>query len=131
MPIESSVSALSRLLAASEASPYVRPERVAPSTFYDLDYRICVLAACFAVHAKEDESGFKKMYSARLKLFQFIAIRRWLLPTALDWSKSRNHPERSVWSSQSLRRGFLGDTMYDEVIDYLVAAGLMISRNRI
>ncbi len=126
MPIESSISALSGLLAASAASPYARPERLAPSTFYDLDYRVCIVAACFEAHAKLDEAGYKRLHSAKLKLLQFIAIRSWLLPVVHEWSKSRNDPQRSVWASQSLRRGFLGDAMHDEVIDYLVAAGSMV-----
>lgn len=125
MPVESGISVLSSLLSASTASPYARPERVAPSTFYDLDYRVCIVACCFEVHAKQDETLYKRLHSAKLKLLQFIAIRSWLLPVVKEWSKSRNDPQRSVWSSQSLRRGFLGDAMHDEVIDYLVAAGLM------
>jgi len=126
MPIESGISVLSALLSASAAAPYARPERVAPSTFYDLDYRVCIVACCFEVHAKQDETLHKKLLSAKLKLLQFIAIRSWLLPVVQEWSKSRNDPQCSVWSSQSLRRGFLGDAMHDEVIDYLVAAGLMM-----
>jgi hypothetical protein len=126
MSIESSVSALAQLLANSTASPYARPERVTPSTFYDLDYRVCVVAACFEVHAKEDEARYRRILSAKLKLLQFIAIRSWLFPIVREWSASRDDPQRSAWSSQSLRRGFLGDSMHDEVINYMVAGGLLV-----
>jgi hypothetical protein len=91
-----------------------------------LDYRVCLIAACFEVHAKEDETGYRKILSAKLKLLQFIAIRSWLFPIVREWSASRNDPQRSAWSSQSLRRGFLGDSMHDEVIDYMAAGGLLI-----
>jgi hypothetical protein len=126
MPTESNVSILSELLSKSIASPYAKPERLAPSALYDLDYRVCVICACFHSHAKSDEPGFKKINAARLKLLQFIAIRSWLLPVVKEWSESRDDPQRSAWSSQSLRRGFLGDAMHDEVIDYMVAGGLLL-----
>ena len=96
MPTESNVSILSELLSTSIASPYAKPERLAPSALYDLDYRVCVICACFHSHAKSDEPGFKKINAARLKLLQFIAIRSWLLPVVKEWSESRDDPQRSV-----------------------------------
>jgi hypothetical protein len=43
-----------------------------------------------------------------------------------EWSASRKDRQRSLQSSQSLRRGFLSDVMHDNVVDYLVATGSLI-----
>ena len=125
MPTESQI--LSELLAGTSASPYVHPERIAPSTVYDLQYRMFVVAACLRVSGKV-EGAFRKISANKLRLLQFVAMRPWLLDVVREWSASRKDRQRSLQSSQSLRRGFLSDRMHDNLIDYLVATGCLFKQ---
>jgi len=125
MPTESQI--LSELLAGTSASPYVHPERIAPSTVYDLQYRMFVVAACLRVSVKV-EGAFRKISANKLRLLQFVAMRPWLLDVVREWSASRKDRQRSLQSSQSLRRGFLSDGMHDNLIDYLVATGCLFKQ---
>jgi hypothetical protein len=125
MPTESQI--LSELLAGTSASPYVHPERIAPSTVYDLQYRMFVVAACLRVSGKV-EGAFRKISANKLRLLQFVAMRPWLLDVVREWSASRKDRQRSLQSSQSLRRGFLSDGMHDNLIDYLVATGCLFKQ---
>jgi len=125
MPTEAHI--LSDLLAGTSAAPYANPQRIAPSTFYDLQYRMFIIAACLHVNGKA-EAGFQKISAPKLRLFQFIAMRPWLLDVVQEWSASRKDRQRSLQSSQSLRRGFLSDAMHDNVIDYLVASGRLFKQ---
>ncbi len=125
MPTE--IQILSDLLAGTAAAPYANPQRIAPSTFYDLQYRMFIIAACLQVNGKA-EAAFQKITAPRLRLFQFIAMRSWLLDVVKEWSASRKDRQRSLQSSQSLRRGFLSDVMHDNVVDYLVASGCLFKQ---
>ena len=125
MPTESQI--LSELLAGTSAAPYVHPERIAPSTVYDLQYRMFVVAACLRVSGKV-EGAFRKISANKLRLLQFVAMRPWLLDVVREWSASRKDRQRSLQSSQSLRRGFLSDGMHDNIIDYLVATGCLFKQ---
>ena len=125
MPTESQI--LSELLIGTSAAPYVNPERIAPSTVYDLQYRMFVVAACLRVSGKV-EGAFRKISANKLRLLQFVAMRPWLLDVVREWSASRKDRQRSLQSSQSLRRGFLSDGMHDNLIDYLVATGCLFKQ---
>src|ERR1019366_689729 len=125
MPTESQI--LSEWLGGTSAAPYVHPERIAPSTVYDLQYRMFVVAACLRVSGKV-EAAFRKISANKLRLLQFVAMRPWLLDVVREWSASRKDRQRSLQSSQSLRRGFLSDGMHDNIIDYLVATGCLFKQ---
>lgn len=121
-PLEKLVS----LLAASGAQPDITPERLAPSTVYDLEYRALIVAMAFQVHAESDKhSSRPRIQSRRLKLLQFIAMRPWLVSVIREWSLSRHNAQRSLDSEEGLRRGFISDTMHEDVLDFLVAAGAL------
>jgi len=121
MPEANPIQILAELLQAGQAKPLVRPDRFAPSAFYDLHYRMLVLAYAFEIHANPFASQQRRISSARLRLLQFAACRPWLLPTLRQWSDARDDAQLSVFSSQRLRRGFLGDTVHDDVVAFLVA----------
>lgn len=125
MPTESQI--LSELLIGTSAAPYVNPERIAPSTVYDLQYRMFVVAACLRVSGRV-EGASRKISANKLRLLQFVAMRPWLLDVVREWSASRKDRQRSLQSSQSLRRGFLSDGMHDNLIDYLVATGCLFKQ---
>jgi len=120
MPTESQT--LSELLDGTDAKPYANPQRSAPSSLYDLQYRSFVIAACLRIIGRP-EGTFRKIASNKLRLLQFVAMRPWLIGMVRNWSATRKDPQQSLQSSQSLRRGFLSDGMHDRIIDYLVAAG--------
>jgi hypothetical protein len=120
------LQSLADLLRGTGAQPIVSPERPAPSTIYDLQYRLMVNACAFEIHAKKDLTLTRRLQAAKLKLLQFIAIRPWLLPVVRQWSASQSQPQLSVIFSQYLRRGFLGDKMHDDVIAFLEARDILI-----
>ena len=108
------------------ALPTVNPERVAPSSIYDLQYRIAVIASAFEIHAKQFALTARRIQSVRLKLLQFIACRPTLTQMVEEWSKIQYDAQLSLALSQRLRRGFLGDQMHDDVVSFLVARGELI-----
>ena len=55
-------------------------------------------------------------------------MRPWLLAAVREWSAARKDRHRSLESIQSLRRGFLNDSMHDAVIDYLAASGYIFKQ---
>jgi hypothetical protein len=124
MPERSAIATLSALLEESNAKPKMRIERLAPSAIYDLDYRVFVVAAAFERHARPAPPIGRRIHATRLKLLQFIAIRPRLLPIIKEWSRAKQD-EELTFTTQDLRRGFLGDQMFDSVVAFLVARGAL------
>ena len=120
MPNRSAIETLSELLQSAQAKPRVRTERLVPSAIYDLDYRVFVIAAAFELHAKAAPPIARRIHATKLKLLQFIAIRPRLMSVIRAWGASNGDKEAS-FASQDLRRGFLGDQMFDSVVAFLVA----------
>lgn len=117
---------LAALLAASGAEPDLHPDRLAPSTIYDLEYRVLIVAMAFQMHAGTDRfSARPRIQGRRLKLLQFVAMRPWLVPVIRGWSDSRRDAQRSLDYEEGLRRGFISDTMHECVMEFLVAAGAL------
>jgi hypothetical protein len=102
----------------------MRIERLAPSAIYDLDYRVFVVAAAFERHAKAAPPIGRRIHATKLKLLQFIAVRPRLLPIIKEWSTAKQD-EELTFTTQDLRRGFLGDQMLDSVVAFLVARGAL------
>ncbi len=126
MSTNSPLERLAALLAASGAQPNITPERLAPSTVYDLEYRVLIVAMAFQIHGASDKySSRPRIQNRRLKLLQFIAMRPWLVPVIHEWSLSRHNAQRSLDSEEGRRRGFISDSMHDDVLDFLVAAGAL------
>ena len=121
MPERAAIETLSALLQSSQAQPRVRTERLVPSAIYDLDYRIFVIAAAFELHAKEAPPIRRRIHATKLKLLQFIAIRPRLMSVIRSWSAAGD--DEPSFAAHDLRRGFLGDRMYDAVVAFLVARG--------
>jgi hypothetical protein len=120
------IARLANLLAASGAQPVITPERFAPSTLYDLEYRVLVVVTAFQLHAAPDRfSSRPRIQNRRLKLLQFTAMRPWLVPVIRSWSLSRPSAERLISGEEGERRGFFNDTMHERVLDFLVAAGAL------
>jgi hypothetical protein len=99
---------------------------LAPSTIYDLEYRVLIVAMAFEIHAARDRfSSLPRIQARRLKLLQFVAMRPWLVTIIREWSASRRHAQRSLDYEEGLRRGFISDTMHESVMEFLVAAGAL------
>jgi hypothetical protein len=116
---------LAELLQSGHAQPVVSAARLAPSAFYDLQYRMVVIANAFEIHAKTLVSGQRGIVAARLKLLQFVACRPWLLPAVREWSGVSHNTQVSILPSQRIRRGFISDTVHDNVVEFLIAGGVL------
>jgi hypothetical protein len=117
-----------RLLAellSGRAKPVITPERLAASATYDLAYRMAVTSLTFRIHAKAEADAPVRIAADRLKLFQFIAQRPWLVVTIRSWAESRKDAQLSMLSSDRLRRGYLGDVVHDRVVSFMVARGIL------
>jgi hypothetical protein len=124
--ISNPIHALANLL-SGRAQPIVVPERLAPSAIYDLEYRMSVIAAAFEIHAKPyGVAGQRRVAAVRLKLLQFVACRPWLTAMMREWSGAQHDAQLAMASSQRLRRGFLGDQMHEDVMEFLVARGVFV-----
>ena len=126
MPEKDPIHALAELLRASKAPLVVFHDRFARSAFYDPYYRIMVIAAVLGIFGKEAGLGKRSIQGSRLKLLQFIGSRPWLFAMVQEWSHTRNSGRFAVLSAQRIRRGFLGDTTHDQVVDLLVAHGALV-----
>jgi hypothetical protein len=126
MPKGSSPLRLLASLLSGYAKPVIDLDRLAPSSVYDLDYRIAIVALAFEVYSKPFMAGVRRIRTGELKLVQFIAQRPWLLPVIHQWSNSRRDHQASLYVPQHLRRGYLADTMFDDVIDFLIARGSLV-----
>ena len=120
MPSESDpVLELAAVLREAGASARVRPERIARSTLYDLDYHVAVIACVFVITAEKSQ----RVVAHWLKLLQFIAVRPSLLSDFQIWAGTRRHQDLDTW--QKMPRGYLGDSMHDRTVELLVAAGVI------
>jgi len=125
----SAVSQLADLL-GGHAKPIIRPQRLAPATIYDIDYRMAVVALTIHMHGAKTEEGELRIDSARLKLFQFIAQRPNMLPAMKNWARSKHASGLLPDSSQRLRRGYLGDSTYEQVVEYMIACKMLRADGR-
>src|SRR5262245_23641382 len=119
MPEPSALGVLAELLRGRGTEPILSLERLAPSTVYDLEYRLVVVACALHFHGDKETLGIKP---ARLKLVQFVATRPWLLPMVREWSVRPTDPQATLAISHGLRRGFLGDTVHEAVIQFAIAS---------
>ena len=90
---------------------------------------MAVLACAFDLYSKPDALRRPRIQSARLKLLQFVAIRPWLLPVLRHWGAARADMQQSMLADQMARRGFIGDTVFDRVVEYLVARQILSKGN--
>jgi hypothetical protein len=75
-----------------------------------------IVAVAFQMHAAIDRfSPLRRIQNRRLKLFQFVAMRPWLIPIIQNWSANRGESLRLIDGEEGLRRGFITDTMHDKV----------------
>ena len=118
------IQSLSALLQGSDARPRVVPSRLAPSALYDVDYRISILALVFEAFATPFGHGTHRIQTARFKLLQFVSIRPWLIPAIREWSKGTGQAAFTFTLSMRIRRGFLSDSAYDDVVQFLTASGV-------
>lgn len=124
MPQSSNLSQLAELL-AGHAKPVIRPQRLAPATIYDIDYRMAVVALTMQRHGTKTAEGTIRIDAARLKLLQFIAQRPNMLPAMREWARSKNASGLLRDSPQRLRRGYIGDGTHDQIVEYMIACRVL------
>lgn len=110
-------------LLAGHAKPVIAIDRLVPPSTYDLDYRIALVVLAFDISGKQSSTGARRVRVSELKLFQFVAQRPWLLPILRSWGDAKNNHDRARLLPSHVLRGYLADTMFDSVIEFLVARG--------
>ena len=124
MPSESDpVKELAELLREVGASARVRPERIARSTLYDLDYHVALIACVFFITAGDELARPHSVVAHWLKILQFITVRPSLLPDFQMWAGTRRQQNLDTW--QMMPRGYLGDKTHDRTVELLVAGGVL------
>ena len=123
MTERTTLETLAELLGRADATPVIQSGRFAPSTIYDIDYRLAIVACAFDVNSRRSRGQGRRIRAIWLKLVQFIAVRPWLLSTFKDWTAAERGPQRNLLAPQSLRRGFVGDRTHDRVVFFLTAYG--------
>ena len=110
---------LGDLLAEAGARVSFSPTRVAPSTLYDLDYHIAIIACALSIYGGGQVSNEGGMPPALLKLLQFVSARPSLLPNVVSWLEQRRN--RTLETISDMPRGYVGDRTHDRAVSYLVA----------
>ena len=118
---KTTLEALAELLGGVDATPVIQSTRFAPSTIYDIDYRLAIVACAFDVHSKGRRGKARRIRAIWLKLLQFVATRPWLLSTFQDWAATGKASQGNLLVPHSLRRGFVGDQTHDKIVFYLTA----------
>jgi hypothetical protein len=117
------VQELAALLREAGASARVRPERIARSTLYDLDYHVALIACVLFTKVPDQTVSSHRVVAHWLKILQFIAVRPSLLPDFQIWAGTRRHQDLDTW--QKMPRGYLGDETHDRTVELLVACGML------
>lgn len=118
------VRELAALLREVGASARVRPERIARSTLYDLDYHVALISCVFMIVAGHGTASAPRVVAHWLKILQFVAVRPSLLPGFQIWATTRRHQELDTW--QKMPRGYLGDSTHDRTVELLIAGGVLV-----
>ncbi len=128
----STIAVLASMLQAAGATAHVSPRRLARSTIHDLQYRVLIVGMAFKLHAEPDRysEGLPRLQTRRLKLIQFVAIRPWLVETIEQWSANAKTAQKSFSTEEDLRRGFIGDTVHENVIELLLASKALYQSDR-
>lgn len=117
------VRELAAVLREAGANPRVRLERIVRSTLYDLDYHVALIACVFFIAVGNEAASPHRVVAHWLKILQFVAVRRTLLPDFQIWAGTRRHPDLDTW--QKMPRGYLGDSTHDRTVELLVATGVV------
>lgn len=125
----SSISQLAELL-GGHAKPVIRSHRLAPATTYDIDYRMVIVALTFHAHGTKTTDNVLRIDSARMKLLQFVAQRPNMIRAMREWSQSGHASGLLRDSPQRLRRGYLGDSTHDQVVEYMAACKIIRPNGR-
>lgn len=125
------VERLTAILRGAKATPTLHDDAVAPSVIYDASYRVTVIALTMHICGKDGGNGTRLMPAAKLKLFQFVAVRSELLPNLRQWLSAHlvgaGEPlER--W--QGFPRGYAADALHERVLTYLFASGELAPKGK-
>ena len=123
MTDQTTLETLAELLDRAHATPVIQSTRLAPSTIYDIDYRVAIVACAFDTHSTKSPGRGRRIRAIWLKLVQFVATRPWLLPVFQNWVAGTRNPQQDLLMPQSLRRGFIDDRTHDSVVSFLTAYG--------
>lgn len=118
------VQQLVALLREAKAVPRLRANAVGPSSIYDPLYRTVIIGLALRLCGKKATESEVTLAGPRLKLFQFVAVHRHLLPSLRGWvtaHETGRRPNLEEWTS--FPRGYVADSLYERIVTYLVATG--------
>lgn len=118
--LENPLESLADLLTKAGLAPVVAKDGIVPSTVYDLQYRIAIIACAFMI-SEHSLGPSRRLRAGELKLVQFVAVRPWLIEVLRSWSGAQKKTQQELFPVERLRRGFLSDTMHDDTMQMLVA----------
>ena len=91
---------------------------------------MAVVALTMHRHGTKTTEGALRIDVTRLKLLQFIAQRPNMVAAMREWARSK-HPSGLLRDSpQRLRRGYIGDSTHDQVVEYMIACGILRAEGR-
>lgn len=118
------VQQLTDLLREAKAVPRLRAEAVMASAIYDPVYRATILALTLHKCGKTGSDRSLSLADPKLKLFQFVAVHRHLLPSLRGWVRAHAEGQRPSLDGWALfPRGYAADSLYERLVTYLVATG--------
>ena len=120
---EDAVAELRQVLADAGARPRLDRSRMAPSTLYDADYHVAVVACALKAYSPRRGTSTTRVLAAWIKLMQFLAARPILAENFREYVRTRRDGDLEKWSL--MPRGYLGDRTHDSVIELLVASSIL------
>lgn len=117
------VAELGKLLRDAGVEPRLNRARIAPSTLYDAEYHIAVIACAMRINGERDGDTASRILAGWLKLLQFLASRPTLVEDFEEYIRTRRDGDLEKWGL--MPRGYLGDRTHDAVVDLLVASGIL------
>lgn len=122
--VTSAAEQLAALLREAKVTPTLRSECVTPSAIYDPTYRIAIIALTLRTCGRPKSGAGLSLASAKLKLFQFVAVHPHLLPSLRGWVDAYDKGERpSLDGWARFPRGYASDSLCEKLVEYLLASG--------
>lgn len=88
-------------------------------------YKMPIITLGISIRGKPEADGSLSIESARLKVMRFVAQRPILVRTLQRWVRSMNGSDFLPGSSEHLRRGYTGDSPCSQVVQFMVANGIL------
>ncbi len=117
------VGQLTAILREANVVPRFRPDSIIPSSIYDPVLRAALVGLTIRICGDQRGDSWL-LVDAKLKLFQFVAVRLELLPSLRGWVNAHQQGQRpSLDGWARFPHGYAADGLHERLIVYLVASG--------